>query len=221
MNIDKAYTIARSALASAEDAQEIVIAANLRQLCDMLEDEIRAGAARSAKVQNRQRAALRILKNAEKNTPNDFFHKAWRDAEGRQFVCDGYQAVALNTPLPLPENSGDQPALEKTILALDCPMTPLEFPYSLAELKGFKAVHDAGQKKYAAKTRKPGCFTFGEDAPKVNIDYLINILEILPGAKLSYTEREGKRSCVYFESPDGRGILLSGINCKAESYVNA
>ena len=76
MNIDKAYTIARSALASAEDAQEIVIAANLRQLCDMLEDEIRACAARSAKVQNRQRAALRILKNAEKSTPNDFFHKA-------------------------------------------------------------------------------------------------------------------------------------------------
>ena len=52
MNIDKAYTIARSALASAEDAQEIVIATNLRPLCAMLEDEIRAGAARSAKVQN-------------------------------------------------------------------------------------------------------------------------------------------------------------------------
>lgn len=186
----------------------------------MLEDEIRACAARSAKVQNRQRAALRILKNAEKSTPNDFFHKAWRDAEGRQFVCDGYQAVALNTPLPLPEGSGDQPALEKTILALDCPMTPLEFPYSLAELKGLKAIHDAEQKRYAAKTRKPGYFTFGENAPDVNIDYLINTLEILPNAQLSCSEQQGKNSPVHLGSPDGCGIIMP-INVTSGNYVNA
>lgn len=172
-------------------------------------------------VPQKCRTALRILKNAEKSTSSDFFHKAWRDAEGRQFVCDGCQAVALNTPLPLPENSGPQPALEKTILALNGVNIPLEFPYSLAELKEFKAIHDAQQKKYVARKRESGCFTFGEDAPDVNINYLINILEILPGAKLSYAKQHGKRSPIYFESPDGRGILLSVINRKAESYVNA
>lgn len=220
MNIDKAYTIARSALASAEDAQEIVIAANLRQLCDMLEIEIRATAARSAKVQNRQRAALRILKNAEKSTSSDFFHKAWRDTEGRQFVCDGYQAVALNTPLPLPEGSNNMPNIENAILAARRVKTPLDLAYSLAELKGLKAIHDAEQKRYAAKTRKPGYFTFGENAPDVNIDYLINTLEILPNAQLSYSEQQGKNSPVYLGSPDGCGIIMPS-NVTSGNYVNA
>ena len=136
-------------------------------------------------------ALKRIVKNASDNRPD--IKGAWLDSDGRQCVCDGYRAVRLNAPVGgLPEVKGME--LSNIIpqnpypLTLTLP-TPGELKACIAEQKG------RGRKFY----------DFGEDRPRVNAQYLKDMMDIFPDATVTWS---GLNCPLLFHSDVGNGILL-------------
>lgn len=138
-------------------------------------------------------ALKRLLKNVGKYRSD--LNGYWMDAEGRQCFCDGYRAVRLfpghavqgfeqvrgiNLD-PIIKEDGDYTALPLP--------TPGELKACIAEQKG----------------RDRMFYDFGEDLPRVDANYLKDVMDILPGAKAKGC---GLLKGILFESPAGDGILL-------------
>ena len=79
----------------------------LAQLLHDSAEEVRHAAAKSSGNVNRQKAAERVIKSAKKqNAERVALHGAWME-DGKQFICDCYEAFRLSESLPLesiPEN---------------------------------------------------------------------------------------------------------------------
>ena len=138
-------------------------------------------------------ALKRLLKNVGKYRSD--MNGYWWDAEGRQCFCDGYRAVRLfpdHAVQGFEEVSGIDldPIIKEDEEYTDLPLpTPGELKACIAEQKG--------------KDRK--FYDFDEDLPRVDANYLKDVMDILPGAKAKHC---GLMKGIIFKSEVGDGILL-------------
>ena len=60
----------------------------------------------------------------------------------------------------------------------------------------------------ASKNRKPATWDFGKDLPTVNAEYLLDMLELLPGCTATVSESRPIHSTIYFQAEGvGEGCL--------------
>jgi hypothetical protein len=138
-------------------------------------------------------AMKRIIKGVV-GRPN--LEGAWLDSYGHQCVCDGYRAVRLLNPVDgLKEASGmDLSAVFPASLwnwELMALPSPGELRACIAEQKG----------------RRDKFYDFGEGMPKVNAQYLKDIMDILPDA-VAYRNPESPNRPIVFVSDAGDALLL-------------
>ena len=153
------------------------------------------------------RAAERILKGCNR----DGYRGAYM-AGGKQVVCDGLRLIRFNDPLPLPEDAGGLDP-EKAIGPRSEYAAPLELP-SLEKAKSLLKIvrrcKGRPTENVSAWKSKSGKgfyqYDFGEGLPAVDLEYLVDMLEALPGCK-AY-RRDNPHSPIYFTAENGDGILL-------------
>lgn len=176
-----------------------------------LKDAVAQDAARASGRGSARVAANRIIKNAICCQPRESLHGAWMQ-DGKQCICDGYHAVILDSEIPgLPQVKED---MEK--MPLESVFKPLRahagarlsLP-TTGELKAAIRLHKAEEKaKKASKNRKPATWDFGKDLPTVNAEYLLDMLELLPGCTATVSESRPISSTIYFQAEGvGEGCL--------------
>lgn len=175
---------------------------------DVLQDAVKASGRGSA-----QAAAKRIIKNAIALQPREYLHGAWLE-NGKQCLCDGYHGIILDSEIPgLPQAKTDSGRM-----ALDHVMAPsrkndgtkLPLP-TVGELKAAIKIHDAEERarKAKAKDRTTLTWDFGENLPSVQANYLLNLLELLPGCTATASSYNPILSAIYFYAEGvGEGILM-------------
>lgn len=175
-------------------------------LADLAADLREGIAQQTAKTAGRgsaRKAALHIFKTSTR----DDLRGAW-EQDGKQILCNGYLAIALNTPL------NDLPTAEnKTFDALNCiePASRNSGAYlpvpTAAELRAYIKQRGAELKAAGMKENVP-LYDFGDGLPAVNARFLLDIVEILPGASFRASNYRPDIGGIYFESAGGFGILL-------------
>ena len=144
-------------------------------------------------------AVKRFIKGCPDSRPS--LKGVWYDTEGRQCMCDGYHALRLVKPVigfetvtgmdlekVFPNDGYFTDPVELTI------PTPGELKINkrkLGDWRGARSVYD-----------------FGDDLPRVNADYLKNIMDCLPGATAVCDRSKINSGMIYFTSDNGDAILL-------------
>ena len=221
MTTEKMYTLARAACveyarASGNEKDPETWAENAINSCPeiaacyelaaALRDELTKKAGRGSVLS----AAKRIIKNGQKYSPSDAFKGAWTCDAG-QCMCDGFRGVILYNPLPgltpVPaaldrnfdlEGVIDGAKHDGTREITDLLPTVQQAKETLARMK---AEHPEAYKR----TRHYLPAQIADTGIYVNPEYLIDLIEILPGARvLASTPLKP----IYFEAPTGRGVLL-------------
>ena len=175
-------------------------------LADLAAD-IREGIAQqTAKTAGRgsaRKAAQHIFKTASR----DDLRGAW-EQDGKQILCNGFLAIALNSPI------NDLPTAEnQTFDALNCiePASRNSGAYlpvpTAAELRSYIKQRGA-ELKAAGMKENFSLYDFGDGLPSVNARFLLDIVEILPGASFRASSHRPDIGGIYFESADGFGTLL-------------
>ena len=141
-------------------------------------------------------AVKRFIKGCADSRPD--YKGVWYDAAGRQCVCDGYHAIRLNKPMDGFETVKgfelDKVFPQDHELVQELPMpTP-------GELK-------INKKKFENWRGAPTYYDFGEDLPRVNANYLKNIMDCLPDAK-AYVTDHPLTGPIIFKSDKGDALLL-------------
>ena len=153
----------------------------MKSIANDLEAQLRNEIATSKGVASATRVIGAILKDAEKNSRRALAYP-WIDAEGRQCVCDGFEAFRLRNHLPLPErpdNAGDPIDLDRIFPKSMAGWKALKMP-SANDLKSFIAVE---RTKYAGNKRNfLPIWDFGEHEPSVDARYLLNAATVFPNA---------------------------------------
>lgn len=147
---------------------------------------------------SRLTAAKRISQGAIREN----LHGVWTDAEGRSCICDGYRAVRLY------DHFDSIPVIEPwsglgRVFAEPCRYRRVIDAPAISEVKKAAALHRAAHGKNSVPT-----YDFGEGLPQVNAAYLVDMLTLLPGAKLYVSDYRTELSTVYFVSEKGDGILM-------------
>lgn len=135
----------------------------------------------------------------------------WHDNFNRWFVCDGYRAYRLN-------KQPDGLMVHWSVLTLSAVMR-----------NKFIMVHNAVESMFDAdilekisevpttyetvmdvyRNSDDGTIDLGEDFPVVNVKYLCEAMEMLPGGKVYCTDSAKRMiSPVYVISPDGVALIL-------------
>lgn len=190
------------------------IAGKLASLTLTLRDDIADDEARKSGRGSAQAAAKRIIKNAFAiQKIRDNLHGAWME-NGKQCLCDGYHGVILDSEIPgLPQiDSGLEKINLSRILAPSRKNdgAKLTLP-TVGELKAAIKIHDAEERarKAKAKDRTTLTWDFGENLPSVQANYLLNLLELLPGCTATAASCYPIRSAIYFRAEGvGEGILM-------------
>ncbi len=174
-------------------------------LCAALRDEMRTEANKAGGKANIEKAMRAIIKNAPDH------QRQLQGAivlDGKQYVCDGYRAIRINTPIDLP--AAPVPCtLDIDRIFEDArrnATTPLETP-TLGELKTYIKLKKAENKaKYGKGANKETIlWDFGEGLPVVNAVYLLDILTAFPDATITCYIMTAP---LYFSHADGDAILL-------------
>lgn len=153
----------------------------LRLLAADLEAQLRQEIAASHGTGNAARIISAMLK--EQLNSRKSLAYPWIDSQGRQCACDGFQAYRLRNHLALPERPDDagEPIDLDRIFPPDLNgWKPLPMP-SAKELRAFIAVERA--KWTGRKKDFNAAWSFGEHAPSVNAQYLLNAATVFPAAK--------------------------------------
>lgn len=204
MNAEKILTWSVAALGHLKQGANGNAAEILEYLKTEAEAEIRREAAKQSGSRDRQKAAERVIKNAKYHIHEEL-HGAWIDSKNMQCICDGFQAYRLREALPLetiPEKL--QPIdLDRIITTnlgdvLNLPTVP--------ELKAYIKTEKA--RKKAIKEKSAPLWDFGEALPAVNAEYLLNALELLPGAVATASKQRPTLRAIYLKSEYGDGALL-------------
>lgn len=174
---------------------------------EVLQDAVKASGRGSA-----QAAAKRIIKNAIAVQPREYLHGAWME-NGKQCLCDGFHGVILDSAIPGLPQADNSSAMFPLTVALRPSRgntgARLSLP-TVGELKTAIKVHDAEERaRKKAKNRKPLTWDFGEGLPAVNGNYLLDMLELLPGCTATAASYNPTLSAIYFHAEGvGEGILL-------------
>lgn len=168
---------------------------------DLKKDIAHAAAKKGGKL-NAQKAAEKILKQGDAIIRPILQYAPVID--DIQYISNGYLVIALSKPLQLPEPPDNlEPLPYKKFLDGSTKNITLSLP-DLAQLKAYYKIQKA-QHKHEKKYR---CFyDFGVGLPCVDVDFLISMMEILPGAVATCSERwqEG----IYFKDfENNSGLLL-------------
>ena len=156
----------------------------LRLLAADLEAQLRQEIAASHGTGNAARIIASMLK-AQLGTRESLAYP-WIDAQGRQCACDGFQAYRLREHMPLPErpeNAGEPIDLDRIFPPSLTGWKELPMP-SAKELRAFIAVERA--KWTGRKKDFNAAWSFGDHAPSVNAQYLLNAATVFPAAKTIY-----------------------------------
>ena len=141
-------------------------------------------------------AVKRFIKGCSDQRPD--FKGVWYDADDRQCMCDGYHVLRLKNHVE-GFNTVKGMDLDKCYpkdyeLVAELPMpTP-------GELK-------INKKKFESWRGAPCYYDFGEDLPRVNANYLKNIMDCLPDAK-AYVTDHPLTGPIIFKSDKGDALLL-------------
>ena len=201
------------------------IAGKLASLTLTLRDDIADDEARKSGRGSAQAAAKRIIKNAFAiQKIRDNLHGAWME-NGKQCLCDGYHGVILDSAIPgLPQADTSSATFTLTVAlrpSRENHGATLSLP-TVGELKAAIKVHDAEERARKAKTkdRKPLTWDFGEGLPAVNGNYLLDMLELLPGCTATASHASPLLGAIYFQAEGvGEGILLPVRKQSKESDI--
>ena len=174
----------------------------LANLAADLEAQVRNEIAASKGVGSALKAMNAVL---NKDDPRECLRYPWIDAEGRQCVCDGFQAYRLREHLPLierPDDAGTPIDLEKIIPSNLDGWKELT-PPAAKELRAFIAVERA--KQGGRRKDFVALWSFGDDAPTVNAQYLLNAVTIFPDMRLFWNTLV---SPLVIVSERGDGVVL-------------
>ena len=181
----------------------------LQSLADDLQTQLRHEIAASRGTLNATKTLLAILKPNEKCRPALAY--PWIDAAGRQCICDGFQVFRLNPqhhhPLPeRPENAGPGVDIDKIIgtNGVDAGSFPFELDMpSATEIRQVIAIQRA---QYTGKRANfTPLYDFGEHAPTVNANLLLNVATVFPAVKT--LRWKNLVSLLYFTCDDGDGAI--------------
>lgn len=153
----------------------------LESLAADLEAQLRLETAAQNGTTSATKVLTKLLNALKKHDTRESLHYAWIDANGRQCICDGFQAYRLNDPLPLeprPDDAGKPIDLDRVIPPNVEGWKRLPLP-SVKELRSFIAVERA---KNGGKRGANAVWSFGDHAPSVNADYLLNAVQVFPNA---------------------------------------
>lgn len=180
------------------------LCATITDFIKELHEDIKRESAKSSGKSRMKKAADKILMQCA-DRPN-FGAFMFEDL---QIVGGKYSAVRLVEPLPLrrdfPENADRPPYNDYIINASKNEGERIQLP-ERAELSAFiktdKAAHK-GEKKY-----KP-CYDFGENKPKVDAAFLLEMLDILgDDVTVTISLHFPMQRALYFKSDRGDGILM-------------
>ena len=182
----------------------------INALQEAAETEQRAEKAKTNGTKTIYTAAMRVLKNsAAYNQARPVLLYSYNDGQHVN-VCDAYRLIQLNA-----ETAPDLPALPENMEYIDAARlmrSPAEktdvLPLpEISELKNYIKIEKA--KKKAAKDKTAPLYSLtAESGIKIllNAQYLLDILECLPGA-VARSSIRGAIYPVYFESDAGRALI--------------
>ena len=173
----------------------------LRVIRDDLEDKLRMDAAKSRGSVNAVTLLKRVCK-ACKDSGREALAYAWIDSDGRQCVCDGYRAYRLKEPVPMeprPNDIGTPIDLGKIFPPDVCGWQEVELP-ALADLKAHVAI------ERAKRGKTDPLWDLGPSAPTVNAQYLLEAMQLFPGAVKGY--HMGVLRPVYLCDEHGEALVL-------------
>ena len=184
------------------------IGVRIAELMNEAETDVRREAAKQSGNGNRQKAAERIIKSAYSTQPNrPAMHGAWSDADGAQYVFDGYRLFKLFDPLPLPTIPEKETPINAA-RAIDPAKNNNGATLNLPELADLRAyIKEEKARKKAIKDKTAPVYDFGDALPLVNAQYLLDALELLPGCTATISSRAPLITPIYFESVHGCGVL--------------
>lgn len=171
--INRLCIIKRDWPGAAQDIDRLLIAD--------LEAQLRMESARSKGTVDATRTIAAILK-ANKDDAREGLRYPWIDGDGRQCVCDGFQAFRLRKHLPLierPDNAGRAIDLDQVFPTSLAGWKELPMP-DAAEIRSFIRLERAkwtGRRKDFVPQ-----WDFGPEAPTVNAEYLLNAAQVFPDA---------------------------------------
>ena len=174
-------------------------------LCAALRDDMRREANKANGKANIEKAMRAIIKNVP------VYKQQLQGAiirGGKQYACDGYRVIRLNTPIDLPtppvpctidfDRLFDEARHNATKLLETPTLGVLK-----AHIKTKKAENKAKYGKDA--NRQHILWDFGEGRPVVNAAYLLDILTAFPDAAITCGTMTDS---LYFCHADGEAILL-------------
>ena len=220
MNTEKIYALSAAARDFVlENGAPQYLAELIGELYEMSREDLDAAAARSAGRGNARTAALRLLRYVPADKLEQY-GGAWTDEHGHQFFMNTYIGLRLNSPLPLPEVER-QKAMEKVIQERPSGLEELPVRETLAELKTMRSRYNAEQKLLPKSQKQKPLYSFGEGKPAVDVNFLIDALEILPGATILAKRGGSCTAPVYMEGPEGIGLICPVRPKAGTKFVNA
>lgn len=208
MNAEKVLTWSVAALGHLKDGANGNAAEILNYLKTEAENEIRHAAAKASGNGNRQKAAERVIKNAITEQPHaEKLHGAWI-SKGKQCICDGFRVFRLPDALPLPEIPQNVKTMDADGIVNPARLNEgamLDVP-DAATLRAY--IKEEKARKKAIRDRSGILWDFGDGLPAVNAQYLLDALEILPGAVFFPSTRRPLLDAIYISSAYGDGVLL-------------
>ena len=200
-----------------DDHGNLAVFAQLLELEEALEADIREQAARSKGRGSAARTLTAILTAQKKLGSRPWTEYAWLDAAGRQCVCNGFQAFRLNAPLPLEPRPADAPKPIDLVKIFPAP-ADLASEYRViklpdaAEVKAFAAVERAKSGRRKRKTEI--MWDFGDGLPGVNVQFLIDLFNVFPDASEVYVKSDYARyiSPMYVKAEGGDAVIMPLTN---------
>lgn len=184
----------------------------LQNLITEVEGEIRDECSREAGKSSVAKAAQRILKNAQAcQSARPCFHKAYR-SKNTLSLCDGFRAVRFNldtapTLDEHPENY-DYIDVDRIIDGAKDNSVQVLLTRDIVELRAYIKTEKARLK--AKKEKRVKLIVTDGYGLEIHLDaeYLLDMLEALPGATVTASRQKTQTSALYFKAENGDGVLL-------------
>jgi len=180
---------------------------SLQNLITEVEREIRDECNKENGKGSVGKAAERILKSGSQDR-REAFHKAFRGKKGI-LLCDGFRAVRFTSaPVLLTHPDGyDYPDVDHIIDGSKYNDVPVNVP-SLGELRAFIKTEKARLRAKKEKGVRLVLMEGTETEIHLDAEFLLDMLEALPGATVTASGQKTAVSAVYFKAENGDGILL-------------
>lgn len=134
----------------------------------------------------------RSMKRIIKNSSIEGFKGAFIQG-GKQIVCDGYRAIAVNEPIEI-ESVKDVEIMD-IMKVIENTKNDADKTIDLPTVGELKIIVSA----------ETGEYDFGEGKPLVNASYLLDIITAFPDATARFSE---VNKPIYFKGEKGEAILL-------------